>query len=313
MRAPSLLLTLTLLASADTFAQSTPWGDPDLQGVWSNLTPVPLERPAALADKPFFTPAEAVEVEKNALATVLKNVASQIATSGEFNEIWLESAKGRVPRNLSTSLVIDPPDGKIPYTREGRARWEETPHLTTERITGRTLRADTWEDRALQERCITSDTMFYANGFYNNYMQIVQAPGFVAIRVENMHETRVIPLDGRPRLGANIKQWTGDARGWWDGKTLVVETTNFNSRRRFHGATENLKLVVRFTRVDNDTIDYRLTVSDPETFTQPWTLANSLWRTDDLIYEAGCHEGNIGLAAILAGARAQEKRAQEKK
>ena len=306
MRATRLLLAFALLASADTFAQTTPWGDPDLQGVWSNLTPVPLERPAALANKPFFTLAEAAEVEKNALASVHKNVEALVGTSGEFNEIWLESGKGRVPRSLSTSLVIDPPDGKIPYTREGRARWEETPHLTTERITGRTLRADTWEDRALQERCITSDTMFYANGFYNNYMQIVQAPGSIVIRVESMHDTRVIPLDGRPRLGANIRQWTGDSRGWWEGQTLVVETTNFNGRRRFHGATENLELVERFTRVDNDTIDYRLTVSDPQTFTRPWTLENSLWRTDEEIYEVGCHEGNIGLAGILAGARAQE-------
>ena len=308
MRANRLLLTLALLASADAFAQSTSWGDPDLQGVWSNLTPVSVERPAALADKAFFTPAEAAEVEKNALATVLKNVEKQIPTSGEFSEAWLESGKGRVPRSLRTSLVIDPPDGKIPYTREGRARWAETPHLTTERITGRALRADTFEDRALQERCITSDAMFYTTGFYNNLMEIVQAPGSVAIRVENMHETRVIPLDGRPRLGASIKQWTGDARGWWEGRTLVVETTNFNSRRRFHGGTENMKLVERFTRVDRDTIDYQLTVSDPETFTQPWTLANSLWRTDEQIYEAGCHEGNIGLAAILAGARAQERK-----
>jgi hypothetical protein len=308
MRTIGLLSTLALLASADAFAQTTPWGDPDLQGVWSNLAPIPLERPAALASKPFFTESEAAEAEKNALATTLKNVDALVATSGEFNEIWLESGKGRVPRNRSTSLVIDPPDGKIPYTPEGRARWEETPHLTTERITGRALRADTWEDRALQERCITSDTAFYPNGFYNNYMQIVQAPGTVAIRLESMHDTRVIPLDGRPPLSTSIKQWTGDSRAWWEGKTLVVETTNFDSRRRFHGATEDLKLVERFTRVDGDTIDYRLTVSDPQTFTRPWTLENSLWRTDEAIYEVGCHEGNIGLAGILAGARAQEKK-----
>jgi len=308
MRALGLLIPLALLASGNAFAQTTPWGDPDLQGVWSNLTPVPLERAAALADKPFFTEAEAAEAEKNALATTLKNVSAAIATSGEFNEIWLESAKGRVARNLRTSLVMDPPDGRIPYTPEGRVRWEETPHLTTERITGRTLRADTWEDRALQERCITSDAAFYPNGFYNNYLQIVQAPGSVVILLESMHDTRVIPLDRRPPLSASIKQWTGDSRGWWEGTTLVVETTNFNSRRRFHGATENLKLVERFTRVDDDTIDYRLTVSDPQTFTQPWTLENNLWRTDESIYEVGCHEGNIGLAGILAGARAQEKK-----
>ena len=298
-----------MLAAANAAgAQTTPWGDPDLQGTWSNQSPVPLERPAALANKPFFTKAEAAEAEKNALSSTLKNVAAAIATSGEFNEIWLESEKGRVPRNLSTSLVIDPPDGRIPYTAAGRARWEKTPHLATERITGRTLGADSWEDRALQERCITSDTMFYPNGFYNNYQQIVQAPGYVVIRVESMHESRVIPLDHRPRLGANIKQWTGSSRGRWEGRTLVVETTNFNGRRLFHGATEGLTLVERFTRVDNDTIDYRLTVSDAQTFTRPWTVETSLRRSDELIFEVGCHEGNIGLAAILAGARAQEKR-----
>jgi hypothetical protein len=308
MRAICLLTTIALLAPGAVLAQTTPWGDPDLQGTWSNQSPVPLERPPALANKPFFTKAEAAEVEKNALSTTLKNVAAAIATSGEFNEIWLESEKGRVPRNLSTSLVIEPADGRIPYTAAGRVRWETTPHLTTERITGRTLGADSWQDRALQERCITSDTMFYPNGFYNNYQQIVQAPGYVVIRVESMHDTRVIPLDRRPRLGTNIRQWTGDSRGWWEGRTLVVETTNFNGRRLFHGATENLILVERFTRVDNDTIDYRLTVSDPQTFSRPWTIENSLRRTDEAIYEVGCHEGNIGLAAILAGARAQEKR-----
>ncbi len=307
MRAIGCLLTLAMLTPAGALAQTTPWGDPDLQGVWSNQTPVPLERPAALANKPTFTEQEAAEAEKNALASTLANVAGAIPTSGEFNEIWLESAKGRVPRNRSTSLVVDPPNGKIPYTAEGRARWEETPHLTTERITGRTLRADTWEDRALQERCITSDTMFYANGFYNNYQQIVQAPGHVVILVESMHDTRVIPLDRRPHLGASITQWIGDSRGWWEGTTLVVETTNFNDKRRFHGATRNMKLVERFTRVDNDTIDYRLTVTDPETFTQPWTLETNLWRSDEGIYEAACHEGNSGLANILSGARAQEK------
>jgi hypothetical protein len=231
-----------------------------------------------------------------------------IDTSGEFNEIWLESAQGRVPRNRSTSLVIDPPDGRIPFTPEGRARWAETPNLTTERITGRALGAATWEDRALQERCITTDNMFYPNGFYNNYIQIVQSRDAIVILVEAMHDTRVISLDRRPPLSASIKQWLGDSRGWWEGKTLVVETTNFNSRRRLQGSTENLKLVERFTRIDNDTIDYRLTVSDPETFAQPWTLENSLWRTDDMLYEVACHEGNLSLAGILAGARAQEKK-----
>jgi hypothetical protein len=299
---------VTLLAPGVAGAQTTPWGDPDLQGIWSNQTPVPLERPAALAGKPYFTVAEAAEVEKNALASVLKNVASEIATSGEFNEIWLETGKGKVSRSRRTSLVADPLDGKIPFTAEGRARWEATPHLTTERITGKLLASDRPEDRSLQERCITADTLFVPTPFYNNYHQIVQAPGYVVIVSEFMHDARVIPLDRRPRLGANIQQYLGDSRGWWEGRTLVVETTNFNDKRRFQGSTKDVRLIERFSRIDADTITYRLTVTDPKTFSQPWTLENTLWRSDELMYESACHEGNYGLASILAGGRATEKR-----
>lgn len=319
---PSIVFALVCTATAAT-AQTTPWGDPDLQGVWSKQTPVPLERPVAIANKPFFTKQEAADLEKNALAVTLKNVAAGIATSGEFNEIYLESEKGRVHSNLRTSLVVDPPDGRIPFSEEGRARWLATPDLLTERLTGNTLTATSWHDRALQERCITSDAMFYSNAFYNNYHQIIQAPGHVVIVTEAMHDVRVIPLDPsrasgssraestgdrRARLGANIKQWVGDSRGWWEGKTLVVETTNFNDRRRFLGSTENLRLVERFTRTDQDTINYQLTVTDPKTYSRPWTLENMMWRTDEAMFEVGCHEGNIGLAAILSGARAAEKR-----
>jgi hypothetical protein len=303
-------LVIALIAALPTAAsaQNTPWGDPDLQGVWSKQTPVPLERPAALANKPFFTKQEAADLEKNALAVTLKNVAAGIATSGEFNEIYLESEKGKVHSNLRTSLIVDPPDGRIPFTSEGRARWLATPDLSTERLTGNTLVADSWHDRALQERCITSDATFYSNAFYNNYHQIIQAPGHVVIVTESMHDVRVIPLDRRARLGANVKQWVGDSRGWWEGKTLVVETTNFNDKRRFLGSTENLRLVERFTRTDGNTIHYQLTVTDPKTFSRPWTLENMMWRSDEAMFEVGCHEGNIGLAAILAGARVAEKR-----
>jgi len=281
---------------------------PGFQGVWSNQTPVPLERPAALANKPFFTKQEAAEAEKYALTQLLKVVAGAIPTSGEFNEIWLETQKGKVPRNLSTSLVIDPPDGKIPYTTEGKARYDATPSLENERATGIPMKANRPEDRAAQERCITTGGIFIPNLFYNNYHQIVQAPGYVAIITEMMHEVRMVPLDRRPHVGSGIRQWLGDSRGWWEGSTLVVETTNFNDARLFQGATRNLRLVERFTRVDRDTITYRLTVTDPATFAQPWTLENSLWRTDEGLYEAACHEGNSGLANILSGARAQESR-----
>jgi len=303
----TISIFIAVLAAANAAqAQTTPWGDPDLQGTWSNQSPVPLERPTALANKPFYTKEEAAAVEKNALASTLTSVAPAIATSGEFNEIWLESEKGKVHPNRSTSLIVDPLDGRIPFTKEGRARWEATPNLMTERATGKRLGADHWADRALQERCITSDVTYFPNGFYNNYHQIIQAPGYVVIRTESMHEVRVIPLDRRPHVGANIRQWLGDPRGWWEGKTLVIETTNFNDKRAFQGATKNLRMVERFTRLDNGTISYRLTVTDPNTYSRPWTLENSWWRTDEPMFEVGCHEGNIGLRAILAGARAEE-------
>ena len=170
------------------------------------------------------------------------------------------------------------------------------------------LGTDRVEDRALQERCITSDTMFYPNAFYNNYHRIVQAPGYVVIVSESMHDARIVPLDGRPHLGANVRQWIGDRRGRWEGKTLVVETRNFNDKRLFLGATKDLRLVERFTRVDANTITYQLTVTDPSTFSQPWSLENIFWRSDEGMFESACHEGNSGLANILAGARAAEKR-----
>jgi hypothetical protein len=299
---------VTLFCPSFATAQTTPWGDPDLQGIWSNQTPVPLERPAALAGKPYFTEAEAAEAEKNALASVLKNVAADIPTSGEFNEIWLESGKGKVNRSRRTSLVADPPDGKILFTPEGKARWAATPNLATERITGKKLGTDKVEDRAIQERCIVSDSMFVPTAFYNNYHRIVQAPGYVVIVSEHMGDTRVIPLDRRPRLDADIRQWLGDARGWWDGRTLVVETTNFNDKRRFLGSTKDVRLLERFNRVDGDAISYQLTVTDPSTFSQPWTLENTLRRSDEQMFESGCHEGNRGITAILAGGRAADQR-----
>lgn len=288
-------------------AQTTPWGDPDLQGTWSNQTPIPLERPLPLANKPFFTKQEAADVEKNSLASILKVVAGAIPTSGELNEVWLETGKGRIGRNLRTSLVVDPPDGKIPYTKEGRTRWNDSPSLERELVGVRPLGVDKPADRTLDERCITTGGLFIPNPFYNNYHQIVQGPGFVVLLTEMMHEARIVPLDRRPRLGAAIRQWHGDSRGWWEGRTLVVETTNFNDKRLFQGATKDLHLVERFTRTDNDTIEYRLTVTDPNTYSRPWTLENSLWRTDERIYEVACHEGNYGLANILSGARVQEK------
>jgi hypothetical protein len=292
------------LGSAASAQERTPWGDPDLQGIWTNQTPVPLERPAALKDKPFFTVDEARLVEQNALGELLKRVAPEIPFSGELNDVWLEAGNGRVPLRRNTAMVVDPPDGRIPYTPEGKQRWDATPKL------GPPLPANRPEDRAQPERCLTTDGLFVPNAFYNNFHRIVQAPGVVVIVTEMMHESRVIRLDASAHVGAGVRSWLGDSRGRWEGNTLVVETTNFNERRLFRGATGQMRTVERFTRVDADTIDYQLTVSDPATFTRPWTIDNTLRRSNDAMYEVGCHEGNIGLAAILAGARAEERAAK---
>jgi hypothetical protein len=277
----------------------TPWGDPDLQGTFSNASVTPLERPAILAKKPFWTEAEAAEVEKNGLQTLLKAVAAEVPLSGELNETWLEV--GKVVRNRHTSMVIDPPDGRIPYTPEGKQRWDAQPTL------GKRLAGDNPEDRALIERCIQVDPVLLPNPFYNNHHQIVQSPGYVMIVSEVIHQARIIPLNGRPRLDGRVNQWFGDSRGRWEGQTLVVETTNFSERGLFRGATAALRLEERFTRVDAGTIDYELKVTDPATFTQSWTAVSTLRATSGKIYEYGCHEGNYGLVGILRGARVEEK------
>jgi hypothetical protein len=293
-------MVLALVAAGRAQSPSrTPWGDPDLQGLWSNATVAPLERPAMLANKPFWTEAEAAEVEKNGLQTLLKAVAAEVPVSGELNETWLEV--GKVLRNRNTSMVIDPPDGRIPYTPDGKKRWDAQPTL------GKRLTADAPEERALIERCIQVDPVLLPNPFYNNHHQIVQAPGYVMILSEVIHQARIIPLDGRPRVDPHLTQWFGDPRGHWEGQTLVVETTNFREQGLFRGATAALRLEERFTRVDAATIDYELKVTDPATFTQPWTAVSTLRATAGPLFEYGCHEGNYSMPAILRGARVEEK------
>jgi hypothetical protein len=293
-----MLLVLASPGQAQTVSR-TPWGDPDLQGLWNNATVAPLERPAALANKPFWTEAEAVEVEKNGMQTLLKGVAIEVPLSGELNEIWLEPSK--VLRNRNTSMIIDPPDGKIPYTPEGKKRWDVQPTL------GKLLGADGPEARALIERCIQVDPVLLPNPFYNNNHQIVQTRDYVVILSEVVHQARIIPLSGRPHVDSRITQWFGDSRGHWEGQTLVVETTNFREDGLFRGATAALRLEERFTRVDAKTIDYEVKVTDPATFTRPWTAISTLRATAGPLYEYGCHEGNYSLPGILRGARVKEK------
>jgi hypothetical protein len=301
MRTVAIVAAVLACAEAGQAQTSvrTPWGDPDLQGLFSNASVTPMERPALLGAKAVWTEAEAAEVEKNGLATLLKAVAPEIPVSGELNEIWLEV--GKVVRNRHTAMVIEPADGKIPYTPEGKKRWDAVPSL------GKRMTADSPEERALIERCIQTDPVLLPNPFYNNHHQIVQAPGYVMILSEVIHQTRIIPVDGRPHLNSKVTQWFGDSRGRWEGQTLVIETTNFNPEGLFRGATPGLRLEERLTRVDETTIDYELRVTDPETFTQPWKAVSTLRTAPGPIFEYACHEGNYGLGGILKGARFEDK------
>jgi hypothetical protein len=303
-------LTFALVVALAVVGQSqsklrTAWGDPDLQGVWSNASLTPLERPADMANKEFLTEAEAVEIERTGLERTLKPLAVEVAASGELNDRWLEI--GKIVRSRRTSLIVDPADGKIPFTPEGKKRRDAALAKLFNLVP-----VNSWEDRNLAERCLMTGGLLLPNPFYLNNHQIVQNRAHVVVVSEVMRQTRIIPLDGRRSIGPAITQWAGDSRGRWEGETLVVETTNFNDKEGFQGATSTLRLVERFTRVDPQTIDYQLTVTDPPSFTQPWTLVNTLRKIPGPIYEYGCHEGNYGLPNILSGARAQERaRAQQ--
>ena len=285
----------------------TPDGQPDLQGVWTNVTITPLERPANLAGKEFFTAAEARQYEKD---TVDRNNAdrrdggAQADLNRAYNDAWYDRGT-KVVETLRTSLVIDPPDGHIPrVAAQGAAPGPG--------VFGRPPEGP--EDRSLPERCILWPTAGppMMPSFYNNNYQIVQAPGYVMILVEMIHDARIIPIGPigtRPHVDAKIQQWMGDSRGHWEGNTLVVETTNFNDKTRFQRAGANMHLVERFTRTAPDTVTYEFTVTDPSAFTRPWTAQIPMKRTDGPIIEYACNEGNYAMEGMLAGARADEKKA----
>jgi hypothetical protein len=220
---------------------------------------------------------------------------------------WLDYGK-TVVKGGRTSLIQDPPDGRIPaLTPEAQQR------LAARRAAARSHGpADSYEDRSLFERCITRGVPEgLLPGPYNNNMQLLQTPGYVVIITEMIHDARVVPIDGRPHDNPQMRRWMGDSRGRWDGDTLVVDTTNFTDKTSFRGSGANLHLIERFTRVDADTIEYRFTVDDPTTWTKPWTVAYPMVKTAGPIYEYACHEGNYGLVGILAGARAEERVAAE--
>jgi hypothetical protein len=285
-------------------APRTEWGDPDLQGIWNNSTTTPLERPATLKGRDFLTPEEAAQRDER--ADRAQDAPPSAGDPGTYNLFWWERGKSL----MRTSLIVDPPDGRLPpYTPAAQqrlaARAESRRRLGPEP-------ADGPEDRNLAERCITRGAPKLPGG-YNYNFQIVQTPQYVAILQEMIHEVRIIPLDKRPHGDSRIRQWLGDSRGHWEGNTLVVDTTNFDDRVidtsynccRAFGA--NLHIIERFTRTDPNTIDFQYTVEDPTTWTRSWTASVPMTRTDEQIYEYACHEANYGLTGILRGARVQEQ------
>jgi hypothetical protein len=299
-------------ASKSASALRTPDGQPDLQGIWSLATITPLERPADLSGKEFFTEKEAADYE----AEVRKrnnmdrrDGPPEADVSRAYNDFWWDRGT-RVVETRRTSLIVDPKDGKIPSLMPA-ARERQAERAAANR--GREF--DGPENRPLAERCIiwpsTGPPMLPTA--YNNNIQIVQSPEHVVILIEMIHDARVVPLDGRPHLAQGIRQWKGDSRGRWEGDTLVVETTNFTNRTAFRGASETMRLTERFRRVDADTLLYRFTVTDPAAFDKPWTAEIPLSKSDAPMFEYACHEGNYAMVGGLAGARAEEKRAAQGK
>ena len=327
-------LAATMAAAvAQTTTRSAKWtppltsdGQPDLQGVWIDNSATPVERPKQLEGRPSLSDAEVAELKKRA-ERLFKDGAGDFAAGDAVYLAALENPENFKNPNATsssdvmidrwfenrTSLIVDPPDGKIPpMTPAAIERQSQTPGAL-----GAGLRpAARASELNNAIRCITAGVPRiggrYGAGDFG-YYEIVQSPGYVVLFMEVMHEVRIIPLDGSPHLPPTIRAWDGDPRGHWDGNTLVVDTTNFSPKSNFMGSAENLHLVERFTRVAPDEIDYEITMTDPTTWTRPWTVMVRLKQTQEKLYEFACHEDNRPLEGILAGARAQEKAAEAAK
>ena len=314
------VLAVAVLAPGPAAGQGRAWtpprtadGKPDIQGTFTFSTITPLQRPAGLEGKETLNAEEAAAFEASEnkrqnrdLFDPEKGAPSAgyapRAQGGvlSYNEFWYERGS-QLTEDKRTSLIVDPPDGRIPFTEAARQKNAERAQKSNSGF------ADSYTDRSLADRCIMGFNSGppMISGAYNNNLQILQTPGYVVIVNEMVHNTRIIPTDGRPH--GKIRLWAGDSRGRWEGNTLVVETTNFLRETSLSGSTADTHLVERFTRVDPDTIKYEFTVKDPTSYTRPWSVMMPLQRTDGLLYEYACHEGNYGLHGIMAGARAKDK------
>lgn len=323
----AVLLATVLLAAAPAAAQGqaggadnwtlprTAAGHPDLQGIWANDSATPLERPQGFEDRPVLTDEEFAAFQERAA-----ELTSESGDAGFLDEVFLAAASGAeefdtfcagtgnynnfwlTERHFEnrTSLVMDPPSGRIPYK-------PETQQLLAEQLAGFAAAepAASWEELGMLTRCITNGVPNLLPGYNTNY-QIVQTADHVLILQELMHEARVIPLDGRPHIASDIRQLLGDSRGHWDGDSLVVTTTNFTGKTSIQGSSEHTRLIERFTRSGPDTLHYEFTVEDDTRFDGSWTALIPMQKIEGPIFEYACHEGNYGLIGILAGARADE-------
>ena len=307
----TLAVALVVLAAGPAAGQDaprTPWGAPDLQGIWDFRTATPLERPEDRKDQAFLTAEEAASIERERVDrnTRLWEAAPRLTEAGSnvggYNNFWLDFGTN-VVEDRRTSLIVDPPDGRVPaVSDEGQRRADER------RAYREAHPADSYLDRNAFDRCIlgfnTGPPM--TPGFYNQNMQLFQTPDHVVVLNEMVHDARIIPLDGRPR--ADIESWTGESRGHWDGDTLVVETTHFSDRHGYRGSTKDRHLVERFTRLDADTLLYEFTISDPATWTAPWTAQIPMRWNELPLFEYACHEGNYAMPNILGGERLEERK-----
>ena len=322
-RATAAAVAATWLATASAAGQPqsaatwtmprTSWGAPDLQGIWTNATLTPMERPETLEAASVLTAEQAAEFEVQSAENLRVNDRRIPGVVGAYNQFWMDAGT-TVVESLRTSLVVDPPDGRIPWSAAGRARLESD--------SGRygVGPFDSWVDADTGERCLTDGLPLVPLQGYNMNTHILQAPGWVAILNEMFHEYRIVPVDGRAPVAPAIGQWLGGGNGRWEGDTLVVASTRFAGRGHYlwratwRAARPTLHLVERFTRVDEQTIDYEFTMTDPEMFTRPWTALVPMTTdhasrgvTSGPMYEYACHEGNYGLMNMLRGARAQEQ------
>jgi hypothetical protein len=329
------LAGLAILAAVPMFGQNAPpakdekpWtvprkadGHPDLEGIWTNKTITPLERPVALGNKAFFTPEEAKAFTSSTLERNDKDRRGGGVRDvlNAYNAFWWDSGT-KVLTNMRTSIITDPPDGRIPpLTAHRQAQLQEQVEAIKVRCqhpgceianNGQLSPADKAQDLDLMTRCISFGTVVpMLPSAYNNDYQIVQGPGMVAIDTEMVHDVRRIPTDGSPHLPASVREWTGDPRGHWEGDTLVVDSTNFIDETRVRGADQNLHLIEKFQRVGPDVLLYQFTVDDPTAFTKPWSGEIPMTKADGLLYEYACHEGNIGMKDIIVSAKADEKKA----